>query len=428
MNETVQKISDLYQFFGLNDKNCTFFIEKVESKRSKEQKAQLRWLNTLANVMQTLLIKLKRREINGAGECALHTVELLRTIISHNRFDNIDQLIIFITAIGKLLIAAQPSQLTIGSMVRRILYMIRNEAFLQVRNQEDNKFMKATNKKIIYPKQTILPNNTILSPPELSHSTSLKSTLANLLDNDDNDNAEHVMHKDDVLHKIKPLVIEEINELAEEIKAVSHSICDQAEDYIYAKEVIMTFGISKTVVGFLASAAQFRDFEVIVAQSGPGYEGNKQAKLLAEKNINCTVIPDSAVFAMMKNVTKVIINTHAVLANGGLIAYTGAHNILLAAKYHSVPCIVLTGLHKLSPLYAFDDDTFNQQNPPGQVLPFDQSMHEYSNQSCTIENPAYDYVPPELITLFITNNGDHSPFYIYRLLSEYFDNTDYSLD
>lgn len=48
---------------------------------------------------------------------------------------------------------------------------------------------------------------------------------------------------------------------------------------------------------------------------------------LSEFGIEATVVTDSAVFAVMTFVNKVIIGTHAVMANGGLIAHTGAYNI-----------------------------------------------------------------------------------------------------
>jgi translation initiation factor 2B subunit (eIF-2B alpha/beta/delta family) len=40
---------------------------------------------------------------------------------------------------------------------------------------------------------------------------------------------------------------------------------------------------------------------------------------------------------MMARTNKVILGTHAVLANGGLIAFTGSHAVALAAKHHAVP-------------------------------------------------------------------------------------------
>lgn len=42
-------------------------------------------------------------------------------------------------------------------------------------------------------------------------------------------------------------------------------------------------------------------------------------------------------------------------------------------------------------------------------------------------NPAFDYVPPELISLFVTDTGGYTPSYVYRLLAEYFTREDYGL-
>lgn len=42
-------------------------------------------------------------------------------------------------------------------------------------------------------------------------------------------------------------------------------------------------------------------------------------------------------------------------------------------------------------------------------------------------NPAYDYIPPELISLFVTDIGACTPSYIYRLLTEYYSRQDYVL-
>ena len=42
-------------------------------------------------------------------------------------------------------------------------------------------------------------------------------------------------------------------------------------------------------------------------------------------------------------------------------------------------------------------------------------------------NPAFDYVPPELISLFVTDTGGYTPSYVYRLLAEYYTREDYGL-
>ena len=39
---------------------------------------------------------------------------------------------------------------------------------------------------------------------------------------------------------------------------------------------------------------------------------------------------------------------------GGIVSHTGMHNIALAAKHHSVPFVVCTGMFKLSPTFPHD--------------------------------------------------------------------------
>lgn len=53
---------------------------------------------------------------------------------------------------------------------------------------------------------------------------------------------------------------------------------------------------------------------------------------------------------------QVLVGAHAVLANGGVIAPVGMHMVALAAKQHSIPFVVLVGLHKMSPLLPHDSD------------------------------------------------------------------------
>lgn len=44
-----------------------------------------------------------------------------------------------------------------------------------------------------------------------------------------------------------------------------------------------------------------------------------------------------------------------------------------------------------------------------------------------VPNPMYDYVPPHLISLFITDVGGKLPSYVYRMLMEYYSREDYLL-
>ena len=108
-------------------------------------------------------------------------------------------------------------------------------------------------------------------------------------------------------------------------------------------------------------------------------------------------------------------------------------------------CVVVCfiAFWQLCPLYAFDQgksffccfalsvrvakacvcaDTFNEHNPPSDILKFEDSalhcllLHQFSSfvvvagfvEAVDVQNPGYDYLPPELVTLFITNLCVHS--------------------
>ena len=71
----------------------------------------------------------------------------------------------------------------------------------------------------------------------------------------------------------------------------------------------------------------------------------------------------------------------------------------------------------------------NPDPNPNQVLrsPMPMLPYEEGLQGVHVPNPARDYVPPELVSLFITNIGGNHASYIYRLLSEYYHQEDYHI-
>ena len=231
----------------------------------------------------------------------------------------------------------------------------------------------------------------------------------------------------DLSHSSKNLreaIVVTIHEFLAELKEVGNAIATSSLEHLHAKEIVMTYGKSRTVEQFLKFAAQKRTFEVVVVESSPEDQGQEMANSLASAGIETCLIPDSAVFAIMARVNKVIVGTHAVMANGGLISVSGTHMIATAAKHFNVPFVVCTGLYKLSPLYAHDQDSFNELKSPSEVLHFSEAQR----LAVSVKNPAWDYTPPELVSLYITNSGSYSPTYIYRLLAEYYHPEDMDLE
>ncbi len=75
-------------------------------------------------------------------------------------------------------------------------------------------------------------------------------------------------------------------------------------------------------------------------------------------------------------------------------------------------------------MFESRQDTYNESNPPSQIVAF---QDEEIVDKVDIQNPAYDYIAPEYITLFVSSFGGHNPSYVYRFLAEYFSQEDYVL-
>ena len=107
------------------------------------------------------------------------------------------------------------------------------------------------------------------------------------------------------------------------------------------------------------------------------------------------------------------------MANGGILGTSGSLLLAMAAKAHFVPLIVIAGAYKLTPNFPFEQDTFNELLNPGTI--FDRNQTPKSS-NINVIIPSLDYVAPEYISLYITNIGEHTPSYLYRLFAEYYTN------
>ncbi|KAK0148047.1 Translation initiation factor eIF-2B subunit beta [Merluccius polli] len=335
----------------------------------------------LSERIEAFLADLKRGgtgsgPLTGSAETARKTTALLRRITAQARWSSAGDLMEIIRKEGRRMTAAQPSETTVGNMVRRVLKIIREE-YARLRGS--------------------------------SEETDQQESLHKLLTSGGLSEENFRQH----FAPLKANVIEAINELLTELEGTTDNIAMQALEHIHSNEVIMTIGRSRTVEDFLKDAARKRKFHVMVAECAPFCQGHKMATSLSKAEIETTVIPDAAIFAVMSRVNKVIIGTQTVLANGGLRAVNGTHTLALAAKHHSTPLI-----------FPNEEDTFHKFVSPHEVLPFTEGeILSKVNVHC----PVFDYVPPELITLFISNIGGNAPSYIYRLMSELYHPEDHEL-
>ena len=328
--------------------------------------------------------ELKRGKVDGSYNIAYKTVFLLRKLIATTKWNNAQELIDAIRTFGRDI--TEGGEPTVGNIVRRVLKLVREEHLGTVGG--DDHAGESLQKTLMAKK----------SEEKMDLNQQSSSNL-------------------------KSAIMEAVNEFVSELETCEDNIATQALEYIHSKEIVMTFGKSPVVERFLKNAARKRQFTVIIAECAPDLQGHELAKSLAESNIETIVIPDSAVFAIMSRVNKVIIGTHAVMADGTMKAVCGGLAVAEAARHHSVPLIVCVGLFQLSPTFTSSHDHDNMNNflspaplklnlPPGVVNSY---------------NPTYDYISADLITLMISDVGGNAPSYLYRLLSEMYHQQDYVL-
>lgn len=303
---------------------------------------------------------LKRRQITQPHSCAIATSYLMLRTVTTCKTNEPHKLIEAVREVAMPLIQAQPREMVIGNIVRRVLGLIRDEIDSSDRNTD---------------------------------SEAAKSSL-------------------------RMEVIDGINEIIDELAQVYEQIAAYAPEHIHSNEVIMTYSASLTVQRFLLKAATKRRFTVMHVESYPNSHMASQAlmagvapsdpdnltplvfqKSLADHGITVVLVPDAAVFAMMSRVNKVILGTHVVLSNGGLIASAGTRVIATAAQKHDIPVVVLSGVYKLSPVYPFNPDSLIEFGNPSGAIQWDDDLAS----KLEARNPLYDFVPPDLVNLYITN-------------------------
>jgi len=318
-------------------------------------------------------------------EIARRTVEMLRQMLSsYKKWSTAGELMGLMRHTARELRCGLPTDPVVSNMVRRILRLIR-EAYAACLNGPDSK----NDFGIVASMRDML-----LAPAEsLEFNTAFKP--------------------------LRGMLISTVNDLLEEIVDSTADIAQEAFQHIHSNEIIMTTGHSTTVEEFLKKAASKRSFHVMVGEAAPGYGGQTMAMALGKAGIPTTLLSDSAIFAVMSRVNKVIIGTDTVMADGGLMASNGCHALTLAAKHHSVPVIVCAGIFQLCPKYicSYDHDDSNYMMNPAKVMGYGDAKLIKSVASF---HPLLDYVPPELVNLFVLNVGTYPPSYIYQMLRKYY--------
>lgn len=426
--------------------------------------------------------KLRRQQIQGTQAVAEATAKTIRGVVSSAKYWRLEELVRMIRTVGHVLQDALPSEPVIGNVTRRVLFLLREEAKAAqnlgdlagapagaggARAQPHPSVAQSLAALSLSPSVPSSPSTSMhgarpdvmrrsfsiadlvltgasgtVSPhpdaaPQLAQSVEDVSasplrhgTRADELSESDSDSDEAPAAPAAPTHayQLKPLLIQAIQELIDEIETVDTNISKDARDHIHSGEVILTVGNSATVRNFLRSAAKHRKFITVVPESAPGFAGHQMARALSAAGLSVLLVPDSNLYALMPRVSKVLLGARCVLANGGILAAIGAKLVAMAAREHATPVVALAGVYRVSPDWTWvgpERLASGNQGAVSEVVNYATSAR--LADEAEIVNPLWDYVEPSQLDVIITNVGEHPPSYVYRLIQENYHEQDVNL-
>ena len=401
----------------------------------------MEYIKQIENIDKFREIKRKlrrKKDINSteaSEEIAQLFYNLIQDSIKNKGIKTHSQLILLVKYLGKILSTVDPVQFCIGNTIKKILHIIREEINQSTKEEQNN-----------------IQNN-----PELL-GNKIKEAKKNLKDlksfeffkdfdsldlerveseNSSEKNSTERLYEFKKLGSDAPIteeninsILEEISNLISEINSISETITKQKEikDLISDGDIILTSNYSEQVAKILAENKKTKNFKVFVCESAPKLREKSQVDELKKIKLDLTVIEDDDIYSVMKKYTKVkvLLGAKGILVNGGLITYGGAYNICLLAKMFSNPVIIVGGTTKLTPMYSFKHELYNEYLSPDLI--FGKNM-DYKGDISNIQFniPSLDYVPPNLISMYATDIGILNPNYLYKNFNDMYDLEDYEI-
>lgn len=274
----------------------------------------------------------------------------------------------------------------------------------------------------------------------------------------------------------KRILCEKIAQFArEKIELADQLIIDAGSQHVENGSTIVTYGSSKVVTDLLIyNAVELKkDFEVIVVDSRPLFEGRKMADRLRSRGVNVVyalITSLDSIFNM--DVDYVFLGAHSILSNGFLYSRVGTAMLAMCAKRRNIPVLVCCESLKFSQRVQLDSVTLNELADPNDLVTIrpDNSSVDHSHDdllsqfikereeqkknssqenkpngkssspvtvppaddsernildgwqnihSLNIVNILYDLTPPEYIKKIITEFGSLPPSSVPVILREY---------
>lgn len=218
-------------------------------------------------------------------------------------------------------------------------------------------------------------------------------------------------------NEFRKVVIKSIDDFIKEQKNSLEKIAAIGAELIKDGDVIFTHCNSDTANMILKRAwDEGKRIRVVCTETRPRYQGHITAKELSSHGIPTTLIIDSAVHLLMKEMKadKVIVGADTVYANGDMINKVGTSQMALCAKEMDIDFIVATESLKFSSQSLLGTKVEIEYRDPSEVIEAEKLP------GVKVLNPVFDITQASYITVFVTEFGVIPPAAVYHILREKF--------
>jgi translation initiation factor 2B subunit (eIF-2B alpha/beta/delta family) len=184
-------------------------------------------------------------------------------------------------------------------------------------------------------------------------------------------------------------------------------IAESGEKLIAEGSKVLTFSASGSILAILKKAKEMgRNFEVVVSESRPMFEGRLLARFLGNAKIPVTLIADAGMGVFAKNADLSLVGADSV-SESCFVNKVGTFYLCLLSREYQVPLYVacerskfISGKWRPSPHAGGD---------PGEIL-------DCELLNVKAENPYFEEIPLSFCRQVITNEGFFSPSDVPRYI------------
>jgi ribose 1,5-bisphosphate isomerase len=214
------------------------------------------------------------------------------------------------------------------------------------------------------------------------------------------------------LDDLKDLVKENGERFVERSNRATEVIGEMGARRVNKGDRILTHCNSSVALSVIKTAfREGKDIEVFATESRPWRQGLITVRELAEEGVPVTLIVDSAVRWIMKDIDLVLVGADTITSNGAVINKIGTSQIALVAHEARVPFVVCAETYKFSPMTLTGKPVEIEERGSEEVA----GPGELPN-TVKVLNPVFDATPPEYIDYIVTEIGLIPPSASYEVI------------